>query len=212
LHVVQCWVVESGTPAREHGRERRKRATRQALRTATLELGLERGLPQVSVEEIAERAGVSTRTFFNYFDTKEDAALIELFTAADLGLPAVAAGEPGQGLWTELTRLFADDVERAGQDGPDLPRYMELHERHPALQARQLGRFAQFEGRLADAIARRTADRPDGRLRADVMSGSCITAVRVGLQHWGRAGGRGSARGFVEAAFATFEPAFRDDV
>jgi AcrR family transcriptional regulator len=203
--------MSGARPVREHGRERRKRATRRALRAATLELGLERGLADVAVDDIAERAGVSPRTFFNYFATKEDAALLELFTVADAGLATVAGGDDGPGLWAELTRLFVDDVEHGGHEGPDLPRYLELQERHPALQARQLGRFAQFEARLADTIATRLAERPDGRLRAEVMSGSCLTAVRVGLRQWGLHAGQGSARRFVESAFALLEPAFGDD-
>jgi len=201
--------MATDSPNREHGRERRKRATRRALRAATLRLGLERGLVEVSVEEIAAEAGVSTRTFFNYFDTKEDAALIELFTVPAKELAALAAGGSGEEVWAELTEMFASDVDRVGEEGPDLPRWMELQQRHPALQGRQLARFARFEAALADAIAARLGDGAAGRLRAEVMAGSCITAVRVGLRHWGRAGWRGLARVHVEAAFSVLAPAFR---
>jgi AcrR family transcriptional regulator len=183
------------------GRERRKLATRRALRSATLELGLERGLGAVRIEEIAERAGVSTRTFFNYFDTKEDAALLDLLTVGDDELATLS----GPALWPQLATLFAADVERVGDAGADLPRLMELQARHPALQGRQLGEFSRFEGRLAAAIA---AYLPGDPLRAGVMSGSCITAVRVGLQEWGHDGWRGSPRPHVEAAFAVLAPSF----
>ena len=203
--------METDGPIGEHGRERRKRETRRALRAATLELGLERGLSEVSVEEIAARAGVSTRTFFNYFQTKEDAALLELFTVPAEDLAALAAGGSGEGVWTELTRLFGADVDRAGPDGPNLPRYMELQQRHPALQGRQLARFARFERELADAIAAQLGGGATDRVRADVMAGSCITAVRVGLNHWGLARWRGPARPHVEAAFAVLDPVFRGD-
>ncbi len=198
------------TPKPEHGRERRKRATRRALRAATLELGLERGLPEVSVEEIAAAAGVSTRTFFNYFASKEDAALLEMLAVPAADLAAFAAGGTGRNAWADLTRLFAEDMDRIGQDGPDLPRYMALHERHPELQWRQLARFARFEAEVASAIAARLGDDPVGQVRADVMAGSCITAVRVGLRHWGLTGWEGPARAHVEAAFAMLAPAFRE--
>lgn len=201
--------VVAGATQRLDGRERRKRATRRALRAATLELGLERGLADVPVEEIAERAGVSTRTFFNYFETKEDAALIELFTVSDDKLTVFATGPPDVGVWADLTLLFAADVERAEEEGPDLPRYMALHDAHPALQARQLGRFTLFATRLAEAIQVRLGGAPSTRLRADVMSGSCITAVRVGLQHWAATRWHGAARVHVDAAFAEFDKAFR---
>ena len=188
------------------GRERRKRATRRALRAATLELGLERGLGIVRIEEIAERAGVSTRTFFNYFDTKEDAALLDVFAMSDAELAALPG--PAEALWGQLTVLFGRDADRVGDDGADLPRLMELQRRHPVVASRQMGHFSRFEARLAAAISARLPDDAAGRLRAEAMSGSCITAVRVGLQAWARAGWLGSARPHVDAAFALFDPAF----
>ena len=191
------------------GRERRKRATRRALRAAVLELGLERGLADVRVEEIAERAGVSTRTFFNYFDTKEDAALLDVLAVPEEELAALRG--PAPVLWARLGELFGADVERVDDDGSDLPRFMELQSRHPELHSRQTARFTRFEARLAAAVAAQLPDDAAGRLRAEVMSGSCITAVRVGLQTWARTGSHGSARPHVEAAFALLAPAFAAD-
>jgi AcrR family transcriptional regulator len=56
-------------------RERKKQATRQALHEAAFGLVEENGLAAVTVEAIADRADVATRTFFNYFSAKEDAVL-----------------------------------------------------------------------------------------------------------------------------------------
>ncbi len=56
-------------------RERKKQATRQALHEAAFVLVEEHGLAVVTVEAIADRADVATRTFFNYFSSKEEAVL-----------------------------------------------------------------------------------------------------------------------------------------
>lgn len=189
-------------------RERRKRATRRALRAATLDLGLERGLGDLRVEEITARAGVSTRTFFNYFDSKEEAALLDLFGVSDAELAALPG--PAGLLWWQLSALFGSDIERIDDEGADVPLLMELQQRHPVLQSRQMGEFSRFEARLSGAIAARLPDDEAGRLRAEAMSGSCITAVRVGLAAWARAGCSGSARPHVEAAFAVLAPAFAE--
>src|SRR5919112_4612452 len=54
-------------------RERKKLQTHRALSTAARELALARGLDGVTVEDIADAADVSVRTFFNYFSCKEEA-------------------------------------------------------------------------------------------------------------------------------------------
>ncbi len=195
---------------RVDGRERNKRATRRALRAAALELGLERGLGDVSTDEIARRAGVSPRTFFNYFDTKDDAVLIELFMITDEELSAFASGGQASSAWADLGRMFVADVERAEQDGPDLASYMQLHLRHAALQARQLGYFALFLAKLDAAVAARLGGGPDTRTRAEVMAGSCVTAVRVGLNRWASQGRIGPVAAHVAATFAEFDGAFGD--
>ncbi len=56
-------------------RERKKLQTRAAIHSAALDLVTAHGLAGVTVEEICAAAGVSTRTFFNYFPSKGDAAL-----------------------------------------------------------------------------------------------------------------------------------------
>lgn len=56
-------------------REHKKRQTRMAMHRAALELVVENGLSAVTSQMIAERAGVSTRTFFNHWATKESAIL-----------------------------------------------------------------------------------------------------------------------------------------
>src|SRR5262245_56107222 len=73
-------------PAAEHldGRELRSLRTRQRIRHAAVELFERRGVDSVTVDEIADAAGVSRRTFFHHFATKEDAALLPLDRGARL--------------------------------------------------------------------------------------------------------------------------------
>ena len=85
-------------------RERKKLATRRALHEAALRLVAERGLDAVSVDDIAERADVSPRTFFNYFPSKADAVvgldpaapqeLFEAFTSRPASKSPVEATAP----------------------------------------------------------------------------------------------------------------------
>lgn len=186
---------------------RRKRATHTALRKVALELALEHGIDAVRVEQIAERAGVSTRTFFNYFDGKDDAVLFELFTAVEEELDAFAVADPASpaAAWSDLARLVVTDVERVAAD---LPAYLELQRRHLSLRIRQLQHFAHFESTLGTAVAARIGRTGAGPMTAELMSGSVLLAVRVALTSWGNQDWNGSPGSYVEAAFAELAPAF----
>src|SRR5699024_8962856 len=73
LHPMQMGPY--GIPVMNTIREAKRRVVREALSSAARDLVLERGLDAITVEDIARAAGVSTRTFFNYFPTKDDAII-----------------------------------------------------------------------------------------------------------------------------------------
>lgn len=181
------------------GRRRRTIATRHALRAAVLDLASERDLDAVTVEEIAERAGVSTRTFFNHFDTKEDAALFDvpLLGEEQVDLLSTAGGD----LWADLTLVLVSGAECVERDGLDLHRLIAVHQRTPSLIARQLTRFIRLERQLCGAIGTRLGGGPDARLRAEVLAAAGLAAVRVGLDHWGADPAGRPARTHLRQAF-----------
>src|SRR5215470_9587187 len=108
-------------------RERKKAATRRLLRRAALDLVAERGLANVTVEDIAEAADVSPRTFFNYFPSKEAA----LFGGsdpdrADRLRKRVASEAPGEPALSALRTVMAqaavaiaDELRLLGGDPAD---------------------------------------------------------------------------------------------
>ncbi|MDQ4112238.1 MAG: TetR/AcrR family transcriptional regulator, partial [Actinomycetota bacterium] len=81
-----------------NARERQKRERRLALIEAAQRLVGERGLDDVTVEEISAAAGLSTRTFFNYFDSKDDAVLgiQEIELDAEVRAEFVSGGPSGR--------------------------------------------------------------------------------------------------------------------
>lgn len=74
-HAGNASVTEDGAEIDEGVRDRRNRETRQRIHMMALELGEDQGIAATTVAEIAERAGVSRRTFFRYFRNKEEAVL-----------------------------------------------------------------------------------------------------------------------------------------
>src|SRR5450432_4005955 len=84
---------EAGAPTAEGLRERKKRLMRQQLSDTATQMFMERGFDAVRVAEVAEACGVSEKTVFNYFPTKESL----LLDRWDTTMASLRAGlaEPG---------------------------------------------------------------------------------------------------------------------
>src|SRR5690606_37799611 len=130
---MQAGTLDFVTTERAGLRERKKQATRDALRTAALRLALERGPDNVRVDDIAEAAGVSPRTYNNYFSSREQ-AIVAAVTAdrASRVARSVADRPPG----TRLSDAVIDAVVAQHTEPPQPDRdAMLLITTNPALRA-----------------------------------------------------------------------------
>ncbi|WP_436526774.1 TetR family transcriptional regulator [Actinoplanes sp. HUAS TT8] len=163
-------------------RDDKRRQTRHALISAALRLTDERGADRVTVDEISEAAGVSPRTFFNYFATKEDALVgdplegltdpRELLLAAPPG-PALAAVEAAL---APAIRLIQDDRELW------LLR-LRVIINNPHLLPRLAAIAATAEQEMTAAIAGRLGLDP-GHAYPPVLAAVTGAALRVALMRW----------------------------
>ena len=96
-------------------RERKKLATRRELRRDALRMIAERGYSNVTVEEIAEAANVSPRTFFNYFPTKEAALFGADPELAEATREAIVHQSPGEPVINVLRPMMANQAENGRQ-------------------------------------------------------------------------------------------------
>jgi AcrR family transcriptional regulator len=154
-------------------RERKKLGTRWALSDAALELALERGLDNVTREDIANRAGVSLRTFNNYFAGKYEAVAFRQIDRTRQSLAAFRARPADEPLWSAITQAMLEPLEAEGaadvRPTPD-----ELVVLRDLMSARDL-RAALTKDLFADwvdAIAERTGTDP-----AHDMYPRLVTAV-----------------------------------
>ncbi|MGC0373347.1 TetR family transcriptional regulator [Streptomyces sp. SAI-229] len=183
-------------------RERKKRATRAALAEAAVRLAAEHGAEKVTVEAISAAAGVSVRTFFNYFDTRDDAFVV---IDADAGarmrqavLDAPAELSPLQA----LREALAAELAEAEQQHELWRLHAQVVHASPHLLVRTLGAHMADETGLAEAIAARiraggpTASvSPPARATDEERRGALDlyprllaavagTAVRTSVEHW----------------------------
>ncbi|SMX77883.1 TetR/AcrR family transcriptional regulator [Brevibacterium antiquum] len=150
-------------------RERKKRERGQALRQAALDLALENGYTNVTVEDICERCGVSRRTFFNYFSSKEEALLGRADTVFDdedqPDIAAFEAGGPNGRLLADLQHLLASVVRTRLNKREEMHQYHLLMKQDPSLMQVQMSRMGNNERLFREMIQRRL----DGAAPASAM-------------------------------------------
>jgi AcrR family transcriptional regulator len=198
----------------EGRRDRKKNETRQALRDAAHRLFAEKGFSQTTIDDIAAAADVSRRTFFRYYDSKDDllrSDVSDLLPVMIAALRARPADEPAFAAIRAALRTLI---------GPDGPPAVAQSLADPAIsgfRARlsMVRMLAQWEQGIADALLIRAGfDAPGGdtpseedRLRAVVTACAATSALRAAAQIYrGRYPGRGleTARllPIIEQAFA----------
>jgi AcrR family transcriptional regulator len=153
----------------------------ERLRTAAIELFLELGYENVTVAQIADRAGLTRRTFSRYFTDKRDV----LFAGSERlpGLLAEALGQanstltPFEALLTALADVGAVLGPRVA---PHAAQRREVIARSPELQERGRTKFADVADALAGALRQRGMDPPDATLLAEVG----VAIFRSGFDRW----------------------------
>ncbi len=157
------------------GRERKRRETTRALISLARQATASDGLHGFTIEELCERAGISRRTFFNYFASKEDAvlgfALHHDSTEADerfvarRGTPPT--GEISATLLIDLAALYEERWAALEVDRAAVQELMAATEREPKLIPHMIQRHQQDEAKDAALVARREGLAPhDPRARA----------------------------------------------
>jgi len=179
-------------------RERKKADTRLAISRAALQLALERGPDAVTVDDIADLAGVSPRTVFNYFATKEQAIVgFDPNRSRELGrtvLERPARENPLAALRGAFIQIATDAPEVA----EIARRRVELVRDHPQLHPSYVAGYSDLENALVDAIAQRTGLDPQRSAYPRLVVTTAIAAFRVALD---RAGNSSSVIAAIDDAF-----------
>jgi AcrR family transcriptional regulator len=152
-------------------RERKKQATRAALSEAAVRLSLEHGVENVTVEQIADDADVSLRTFFNYFSSKEEAVVAGDAARGEVLVERFRARPDSESILTALRVAVLAHVD--GLTGEGEMDALRMMRRSPSLLPHQLAAYAAGERALAVAVAERIGESRPERLdgEADGSSG-----------------------------------------
>ncbi len=198
--------VEAGL-ATEGLRERKKRETRRAIHRAALEIARDHGVGQVTADAVAERAGISTRTFFNYFSSRDD-ALVGFDPELPGRLAAMVAARPAEeSMATAVGAALGEHLAALERDPVSWDLRQQIAAEDPALGARMLGVGLRIDRavveacveRARSAAGRRRFDELAAAVEAYAVAGAIRAAVRAHLQDAQRT----PLIDLVERAFAT---------
>jgi AcrR family transcriptional regulator len=148
-------------------RERKKADTRRALSDAALDLAFERGLENVTREDIANLVGVSLRTFNNYFNGKFEALGYRQAERMRRGVALLRQRPADEPLWTSITHVVLETLEADFGDVRDdenwVPSRQELAEVRKLLMNPQVRNAVpnQLLDEWIAAVAERTGTDPD---------------------------------------------------
>ncbi|MDQ1607650.1 MAG: hypothetical protein QOE16_382 [Microbacteriaceae bacterium] len=180
-------------------RERKRVETRDRLQTAAVTLVDQRGMEHATLDAICKEADVSTRTFFNYFDSKEDAILgledvaITSDSVSDL-LEAYVRSGP-----IELTiRMVFSLLNPSVDSSALLPLRMKIINQYPQLlgrMANQLQRMTQQLTAAMGPILRETSnfadqDETESKISVEILLSLCSGAARVAIKEWAASGSK----------------------
>lgn len=153
----------------------------ERLRTAAIELFLEFGYENVTVAQIADRAGLTRRTFSRYFADKRDVLFAGSERLPGLLAEALSRADPELTPFEALLTALDDVGAVLGARVAVLAEQRrEVIARSPELQERGRTKFAEVADALAAGLVRRGCEQPSATLLADVG----VAIFRTGFNRW----------------------------
>jgi len=163
---------------------------RGRLTRAALELYAERGFERTTALQVAERAGVTERTFFRHFADKREVLFAGSTDLQDAVVSAIAAAPPAMSP-VETVGTAMESAASILQDRRDYARRRAaVIATNPSLQERELLKLATLAGAAAEALHRRGVADPAAAIAADIG----VTVFKIGFERWI---GDDSAAGFA---------------
>ena len=157
-------------------RERKKTETRAALSTAALRLALAKGVDNVRVDEIAEAANVSPRTYNNYFPSREHAIVAGITATRALQVVEELRARPSdEPLIDSIVAAFTEQYREPPSEA------LALINSTPSLREAYLDSVSSMEPPIAEVIAERLGKDQAG---AEVLAAAVSAAARIAVQRW----------------------------
>lgn len=190
-------AVLVGKPTNRH--QQRRRSTHEALRQAALKSFARKGFANVTVTELAREAGVTERTFFRHFPTKEAVLFQDYETHLEWLAEALARRPAAESLFDAVlasVAAFPHDLEVVRQAATARAELISADRIASHLRVVQ----SSFARVLTDFVRERNSDVPGIDLGAEVAGSALAAALVVAVENWGRNGCAGDLGELVTAS------------
>jgi len=161
-------------------RERTRRAVRGELAQLAMDLFVENGYDETTIDDLAAAAGMSKRTFFRYFASKEELVMGKYEVLGEQLAEDLAARPADEPIWVSLRQVFGQIADHVESEGTAAVAMEKMVRDHPTLNASYLERVSRMQELLHDEARTRTGwpDPADPRTAAIVGAAfSCLIAA-----------------------------------
>jgi AcrR family transcriptional regulator len=166
-------------------RERTRRAVQAEIASQAMSLFTVHGFEATTIDQIAAAAGISTRSFFRYFDTKEDVVIGDPLPAGRALQAALEARPAAEAPWVALRQAFDALIELIHADPARALRTSTIMLTTYSLRARHLEKQLLWERLLVPNVSERLGPDTDSRnLRAHAIVSSALACLDVALVEW----------------------------
>ncbi|MGI8331662.1 TetR family transcriptional regulator [Actinomadura scrupuli] len=167
-------------------RERARLAMRAELAMLAQDLFAEKGYEQTTIEDLVAAAGISKRTFFRYFTSKEDLVLGKHDVWAEKLIEGFSARPATEPVWESFRRTF-DLVVAYFDDPTQRSRTLAMEKvihANPALGAGELERISRIQDQLAALAGRRLGRDPSTDPRPAALAGAALSCLITAKNIW----------------------------
>lgn len=164
-------------------RERKKLARRHRIEDVAVELFEQQGFEATTIEQIAAAADIAPRTFFSYFDTKDDVVLADYADRLGRILDELDQHPADEPVWSALRGSFAAVASDYATEVDRLAQRFAIMAATPSVQARSLQLQAGWERALTARLATRMAADPSDST-PQLVAATALAVMRASLQHW----------------------------
>ena len=162
---------------------RKQQFVRDAIWDAATDLFAAKGFDETTVDDIAQAAGVSRRSFFRYFSSKSDLMAYGMVSyGAELSGAIDACPQTSSPF--EVLRETVLKIAQRSAAHPRTRKIMEIVTKYPAARAAELSRFHEVQDRVALAFARRSGEVAANDLTPRLLAGMTLQVLGVTFRSW----------------------------